>query len=116
MKAALLHAPVVLSLLVAGAHFLRFGNTVGVITALLLMGLLILRQAWVARLVQVALVLFALEWAWTLYGLVQMRAAHDLPFTRMAIILGAVAAVTFCSALVFQAPVMKRIYGLNRPG
>ncbi len=114
MKAALLYIPVVLSLLLAGAHFLRFGNTVGVVGALLLIGLLFLRQAWVARLVQVALVLGALEWVWTLYSLVQMRAAHGQPFTRMAIILGVVAAVTLLSALVFQTRTMKRIYGLDR--
>ena len=115
MKAVLLHTPVVLSLLVAGAHFLRYGNTIGVVVSLLLIGLLILRQAWVARLVQVGLVVAALEWAWTLYWLVQMRAAQGEPFMRMAIILGAVIAVTFCSALLFQTRTMKRIYGLDRP-
>ena len=36
------------------------------------------------------------------------------PATRMIVILGVVAAVTFCSALLFQSPALKRIYRLDR--
>ena len=78
------------------------------------MVLLFLRRPWVARLVQVALVLGALEWARTIYQLVQMRVAHDAPFLRMAIILGAVATITAVSALLFQTRTMQRIYRLDR--
>ncbi len=109
----LLYVPVVLSLLMLGAHFLRDQSHIGVAVSLLLVGLLFIRRAWVARLVQVALVLGALEWLHTLYVLAKLRAAMGQPATRMIVILGVVAAVTFCSALLLQSARMKRIYELD---
>lgn len=114
MKKVLIYVPVVLSLVILGAHFMRYGNSIGVFSSLVLSVLLIVRRPWVARLMQVVLILGALEWVRTLYELVQVRATLGQPFTRMIIILGAVAAVTFCSALLFQAPTLKRIYRLDR--
>jgi len=113
MKKVLIYIPVVLSLVILGAHFMRYGNSIGVVGALALIALLIVRQPWVARLMQVALILGALEWVRTLYELAQVRAALAQPFTRMMIILGVVAAVTFCSALLFQSPALKKIYRLD---
>jgi hypothetical protein len=113
MKKVLVYVPVVLSLVILGAHFMRYGNSIGVVGALALIALLIVRRPWVARLMQVVLVLGALEWVRTLYELAQVRAALGQPFTRMTIILGVVAAVTFCSALLFQSPALKKIYRLD---
>ncbi|MBT8091351.1 MAG: hypothetical protein KJO01_14185 [Gammaproteobacteria bacterium] len=110
---ALLYIPVVLSLVVLGAHFLRYGNELGVIAAVVMIGLLFLRRAWVARLVQAALVLGAIEWLWTMYTLVQVRAAQGAPATRMVLILTVVALVAFASALLFQTKRLKRVYGLG---
>ena len=109
----LLYLPIVLSLFVLGAHFLRYQNYIGVAISLLLVGLLFVRRAWVARLVQVALVLGSVEWLWTLYTLAQVRAAMGQTATRMIVILGAVAAVTLCSAFLFQSTRLKKWYGLD---
>ena len=115
MKKVLIYVPVVLSLVILGAHFMRYGNWVGVPGALVLIALLFIRRVWVARLMQVVLMFGALEWGRTLYELVQIRAAQGQPFTRMVLILGAVAAVSFLSALLFQSPALKEIYRLDRP-
>lgn len=104
---------VVLSLVVLGAHYLRYGNEIGLAIALGLIGLLFVRRPWAARVIQVALVLGALEWAHTLYELVQMRMAQDAPAARMAAILGVVIAVTLASALLFQTKAMQRLYRLQ---
>lgn len=109
----LLHIPVVLSLVVLGAHFLRYGHDIGVIGSLVLIAILFLRQPWVARLVQVALVLGALEWLRTLYSLAQVRAAMGEPATRMLVILGGVALVTLVSALLFQTRPLRKVYRLD---
>ena len=93
---------------------MRYGNLVGMSVIPVLIALLFVRRAWVARLVQVVLVLGAFEWARTLYELTQVRAAHGQPFVRMALVLGAVVAITFCSALLFQSPALKKIYRLDR--
>ena len=110
---ALLYIPIVLSLVALGAHFLRYGNELGVIVSIVLIGLLFLRRAWVARLVQVALVLGTIEWLWTMVMLVQIRAVQSAPATRMVLILGAVALVAFGSALLFQTKRLKRAYRLG---
>ena len=114
MRRILLFVPVVLSLVVLGAHFLRDGTWVGVFACLLLIGMLFLRRPWVARVIQVALVLGALEWLRTMYELAQIRAMHGQPYGRMLVILGIVAAVTLCSALLFQTPALKDVYRIDR--
>ena len=114
MKKVLVYVPVVLSLVVLGAHFMRYDNSIGVFGSLVLIALLVVRRPWVARLVQVALILGALEWIRTLYELVQVRVAIGQPVTRMTVILGVVVVVTFCSSLLFQLPVLKRIYRTDR--
>lgn len=115
MKKVLLYIPVILSILVLGAHFLRYGSSIGVFAALVLIGLLFVRRPWVLRLMQVFLVLGALEWVRTMYELAHVRALHGQPYGRMLVILGVVAAVTFCSGLLFQSRTLKNIYGLEQP-
>ena len=113
MKKILVYLPIVLSLVVLGAHFMRYGNWLVVFGLVVLLGLLFVRRLWVARLIQGVLVLGALEWVHTTYNLVQVRAAHDQPFTRMLIILGVVALITACSALLFETATLKKIYRLK---
>lgn len=114
MKKVLLLLPVVLSLAVLGAHFLRYGSSIGVLAALLLIALLFLRRPWVARVMQVVLVLGTLEWLRTMYELGHIRALQGQPYGRMLVILGIVAAVTLCAALLFQSKTLKTMYGLER--
>jgi hypothetical protein len=114
MKKVLLLLPVVLSLAVLGAHFLRYGSSIGVLAALLLIALLFLRRPWVARVMQGVLVLGTLEWLRTMYELGHMRALQGQPYGRMLVILGIVAVVTLCSALLFQSKTLKTMYGLAR--
>ncbi len=112
MKKVLIYVPIVLSLVVLGAHFMRYGYDILVAGAALMIALLFIRQPWVARLAQLVLVLGALEWVYTLYGLIQLRTAMDQPYARMAIILGTVATVTLCSALLFQVRELREAYRL----
>lgn len=112
MKKVLLYIPIVLSFVVLGAHYLRYGSSIAVVGVAVLMVLLFVRQSWVARLMQVALVLAAIQWVHTLYDLAQLRIAFGESPTRPVIILGTVAVVTFCSALLFQTKTLKDTYRL----
>ncbi len=114
MKKALALTPIVLSLVLLGAHFLRDGNTPLVVACLALIGLLPVRHVLVARIVQAALVLGALEWLWTLYRLLEMRVALGQPYTRMTVILAVVATLTFCSTLLFETRGMREVYRSGR--
>lgn len=103
--------PVILSFLLLGAHFYRSGNEflTGLCVAILF--LLFLRKHWVPQLFQVLLALAALEWLRTLYGMAAMRIAWNQPWTRLAVILIAVALFTVLSSLVFRNKKLRTFYG-----
>src|SRR5512136_247639 len=96
-----------------GAHFHRAGNWPLMLACALPVGLLALPRPWVARLVQVALAIGALEWLWTLFALVQTRVALGQPWLRLALILGAVAVFTAASAGVFRRQPLRERYRLR---
>lgn len=102
--------PVILSSLLLGAHFYRSGNVILAGFCVLLPFFLFLRKPWIPRLFQVLLVLGALEWLRTLYFLAAVRIAWDEPWTRLAVILGAVALFTAMSGLVFRSKNLRARY------
>lgn len=91
-----------LALLLLGAHFLRTDETLAVALCAGVLALLAVPQRWAVRVVQAALLLGTAEWLWTLLLLVQQRSALGRPWLRMALILGAVAALTAASAWAVQ--------------
>ena len=102
--------PVILSLLVLGAHFFRNGYMLLVLATLALIACLAARRSWVPRVVQVVLVLGSIEQARTLVALASERQDSGEPYLRLVIILGTVALVTALSALVFETARLKRRY------
>jgi len=68
---------------------------------------------WVARLLQIVLVIGALEWIRTLVVFATARAAAGQSWTRLAVILGVVALLTLVSAMVFQGASLSRRYRLH---
>lgn len=103
-------SPAILSLLILGAHFLRYGQMLFVGTCLVLILFLLIRRKWIPRLVQTVLVVGAAEWVWTLYGFATQRMVDGQPWLRMAIILGCVALFTLASAFVFRNRQLKKYY------
>lgn len=102
--------PTVLSMLVLGAHLLRLSVPLGaaVIFVAGLLGLLAVPRRWAARVVQVVLVLGALEWLRTLLALVETRQQTGQPYVRLVVILGVVIAVSLAAALLFETPRLRR--------
>jgi len=107
--------PVVLSLLLLGAHFFRAGSPELVAVVVALLGLLAVRRRWAARVVQIGLLLGAIEWLMTLAQLVFERAYTGEPTTRLAIILLGVALFTVLSTLVFSTEGLRAAYRPRRP-
>jgi len=100
----------ILSALLLGAHFLRAGQWAGVGASLGLLVLLTIPRRWAARAAQAALLLGAAEWLRTLVRLVEERREEHAAYVRLAVILGAVAALTAASALVFRSRRMRERY------
>ncbi len=107
--------PVILSLLVLAAHFSRHGQTVPMFLSIALLGLLAVPRQWAARVLQVVLLLGAAAWVRPLVTLARIRAEHDLPATRLVMILAAVAIVTAASALVFLTRRARRRFRAATP-
>jgi hypothetical protein len=113
MTGLFLAAPV-LSLLVLGAHFFRGGQYGLVAIVLGLAGLVFVRRQWAARTLQAALLLGTAEWLRTTAFFVHLRQSLGQPWTRLAVILGAVALLTALSALLFETPRLRARYGISR--
>lgn len=105
--------PVILSALLMAAHFSRADNGLLVITSLVFPLILFIRRPWVTRVAQAVLVLASVEWIRTLVAIAGRRQAVGEPWLRMAAILGAVAAITAVSALVFRNQHLRTRYGLG---
>lgn len=102
--------PAALALLLLAAHFYRARQLAGVAVIVVLLILLFVARRWALRLVQAGLVAGALEWVRALLAFAELRAAHGAPWTRLAWILGGVAAFTAVAAF----PLERRIAALAR--
>lgn len=105
--------PAGLSALVLGAHFLRAGNLGLLLASLALIALMFVRRPWAARIIQVGLLLGALEWLRALIVLVTLRMQTGEPFTRLAIILGSVAVVSVASTLLSRTRRLRQRFGFT---
>ena len=102
--------PVIISILMIGAHFYKGRNLIFVIVCLIILFILFVRHPLSARIVQLALILAAIEWIRTTFGYAFARAEIGLPWIRLAIILGFVSCFTFGSAFVFFTKNLKERY------
>ena len=91
---------VVASGILIAAHFFRSSAYALAAIGLLFPALLMVRKAFALRLVQLILALAAAEWLRTLAFIAMERHAAGQPWGRMALILGAVAALTGASAVL----------------
>ncbi len=106
--------PVLFSALLIAAHFLRSGNLPLVFLSLAIPMVLLMRHKLAVRLVQTALFLAALEWVRTATMLAMLRSDLGLPWIRMAVILGSLAAFTVGSVFVFLSKTLRARYNLSR--
>lgn len=109
----LAHIPVILSCLILAAHFMRGNNYGLVVTFALLPFLLISRRRWVAIVMPVLLAVGALIWIDTIAQIASFRSRMGQDWVRMAVIMGAVTAITAGSALLFFTKRFKTRYNEN---
>ena len=106
--------PVIVSLLLLGAHYYR----AGFIPLVAIMGtgvlILVIRQPWAARIVQVLLIIGGIEWVRTAFSLVMARQSMGMPWIRLSLILGGVALLAIGSLFIFRARAVQRRYKLDR--
>jgi hypothetical protein len=100
MRRFLIFLLAALAALVLGAHVWRAGSLLLALVVALVPLLLVAagRHDWPRWTVQGVLLVGALEWVRTLFALVERRQLLGLPWVRLAVILGSVAAVTALAA------------------
>ena len=102
--------PALLSLALLGAHVLRGAHYAFLAVAIFTILLMAVRAPWSRRTAQVVLGFGVIEWLRTLAILVGGRVAADLPFARLAAILGVVALLTALAAVILESERVKRFY------
>ncbi len=105
--------PVILAFALLAAHFSRADMLPAVIVSLVIPLLLLFRKPWIARSVQILLLIGALEWIRSMFGYINVRKEIGEDWGRLAIILVTVALLTACSALVFRGKSLKKRYHLD---
>ena len=105
-------SPVFISFLLIAAHFLRTGMYYIVLLLVAVPFLLLIKKLWVARTIQILLILASFEWIRTVIISIEERQAYGEQWTRLAIILGSVALFTAGSSLVFLFHSLKIRYKL----
>ncbi|MEO8102581.1 MAG: hypothetical protein ABI790_08645 [Betaproteobacteria bacterium] len=106
-------APPVIGFLLLAAHYYRAENYPGIILSLLMTGLIFVRRPWAARVLQMGLLLGAVEWLRSILFLVMARNEAGAPYLRLAIILGGVCLFTALAALVFQTSRIRTYFGFG---
>ena len=101
---------VILCFVLLAAHFFRYGWVFLAITSLIFPFFLLIRKPWTSIVIQIALLLGAIEWARTLIITVQYRMDYDLPWIRMAVILAAIVLINLYAAMVLQSSSLKKMY------
>jgi hypothetical protein len=104
--------PIAISCLLLVAHFLRMGRIGLLIAYVAVAALLFVKKPWAARTAQIALAIGTLEWLRTIYVATAHRRAAGEPYLRLVLILGAVAAFTALSELVFRNATVRERFGL----
>jgi len=105
--------PVILAFGLLAAHFSRADMLPAVVVSLLTPLLLLIPKAWIARSIQILLLIGALEWIRSMFRYIQVRKEIGEDWGRLAIILISVALLTACSALVFRGKSLRKRYQLG---
>ncbi len=110
MKTFLLVLPTILALLTLGAHYMRYSLYPLTLLLVLLIPLLLIERRWVARVMQVVLLVAAVEWVSVLRDVATERAMDGRDSRKSGIILGATALFTLGAAVLYQTPRLRRRY------
>lgn len=97
----------VLAALLIAAHFLRFGNLLGVAICLAAPLLFLARRRWSLLLLEGLAYVAAIIWLWTAWQIAMERSPFGQPWLRAALILGAVAAVSALAGGLLRSKAMQ---------
>ncbi len=104
--------PIYISAIIMTAHFFRLEQYFIVIICICFPFLLFFKTKLAARLIQIILLLGAIEWIRTIIIIVNERITNGEPCLRLVIILGIVTLFTGFSSFIFKIKSLKERYKL----
>ena len=107
--------PGALSILLLAIHFVRSGYEMLVVATAMSLFLVLVRRGWSRRLLQLILLAAAAEWLRVMVQLVGERRLYNMPYTRLAVIIGSVAAVAGASALLLSTKRIISYFSAAKP-
>lgn len=102
-----------LSLLLMAAHLLRGGDNGLALSCLLVSALALTRKGWVRPVVMALLALACFVWLDSAVEMISIRQALGQPWMRLALILGAAAALSFASFVLLGASPGRNRFDMN---
>lgn len=102
--------PLILASLMLSAHFYRHWNYPLMILSLLVPSLLFIKRRWSLIAVQVCTILGVGVWISTIVDIAKERITMEVPWGKMAVILGAVALFTIFAGLLLNSSKVKDKY------
>jgi len=102
------YIPLILSCLILAAHHSRGGEPGLMGLWLTLPFALFFKRRWIDRAIQLMLLAGAFEWGLTVKAIIDVRQMMDLPYLRMALILGGVTLFTALSGLLLETAGRKK--------
>jgi len=102
--------PFILSFILLGAHFLRFGNIPLTLITLLIPFLLFIKKRWILHGLQILTLLGSLFWIKVTIDEAWVRVMAGVSWTRLALILGTVAIFTLWSAWLLSSKKVSTRY------
>lgn len=112
MKLLLKTLPILLCFILMAAHLSRAGMAILPVLCFVIPALLFWRNKTAARIIQVLLFLFGVEWLRSLAKYVTLRIENDMDWIRLALILVIVALFNFGTIFIFRNKAMKERYGM----
>jgi hypothetical protein len=102
--------PLIVASILLGAHFLRELNYLLAVVCILMPLLLLIKKRWGLLLLQVFTYAGGVIWVDTIITIARRRITYGEPWSRMAVILGAVALFTVFSGLLLNSQRVKKNY------
>jgi hypothetical protein len=102
--------PTILAIVTLGVHFLRYGFYPVTILLVGLLPLLMIDRRWVARLMQLVLIIAAIEWIGVLNDVTRDKAMEGRSPVKSVFILGGTALFTLAAAGLYHTPRLRHRY------
>ena len=113
MKVFLKFLPIIICFILMAAHLSRANMIILMVICLLFPFILFWKSKISARVIQIVLVLFGLEWIRTLIYYARIRIENGEDWLRLALILGTVTILNFVTILIYRSTYMIERYDLR---